>query len=105
MKSLLILYSVLFILLLTGCGGKSTDDQANTTNRKELPADVISITKPLIGGQLYDEASFEGATITSFESSQDLQVIDTSDVIFTKVRVKKEEKEYVGFIPKAILPE
>ncbi|TXK47433.1 hypothetical protein FVR03_09560 [Pontibacter qinzhouensis] len=90
---------------MTGCSSQPIDDQTSAAGQKELPKDVISVTRPLIGGQLYDEASFEGTTLTSFESSQELQILDTSDVIFTKVRVLKEEKEYTGFIPKAILPE
>ncbi|WP_187264001.1 hypothetical protein [Pontibacter beigongshangensis] len=104
MKPLQIVCLLILLLLSSACSNTSTTDERTAADHS-LPADVISITKPLVGGQLYDEASFEGATLTSFDNAQDLQILDTSDVIFTKVRVRKEEKVYVGFIPKAILPE
>ncbi|MHC2993789.1 hypothetical protein OB13_20220, partial [Pontibacter sp. HJ8] len=70
-----------------------------------LPADVIYATKPLISGEVYKTASFQGSSLTYFDTTQIIQVLDTADAVFVRARVQKDTAAYTGFVSKAILPE
>ncbi|WP_162428359.1 SH3 domain-containing protein [Pontibacter pudoricolor] len=70
-----------------------------------LPDDVLSVTKPLIGGILYSEPDFNSPTIAHFDTAQQVQLLDTTDALFVKVRLSKNAETYTGYISKAILPE
>jgi hypothetical protein len=70
-----------------------------------LPADVIYVTKPLISGEVYRTASFKGASLTRFDTTQAIQVLDTSDAVFVRARIQQDTAAYTGFVSKAILPE
>jgi len=70
-----------------------------------LPPDAVGVTKALINGALYDAPSFEANEITRFDTSQPLFLLDTTDIIFVKVRLIKDSTRYTGFVSKAILPE
>jgi hypothetical protein len=79
---------------------------ANRTDSKTpLPADVLLVTKPLISGQLYEKPSFESPTVISFDTSQVIQVLDTTHNIFVKARIRRDTTSRVGYVPKTILPE
>ena len=70
-----------------------------------LPADVIYVTKPLISGEIYRTASFQAASLTRFDTTQSIQVLDTSDAVFVRARIQKDTAAFTGFVSKAILPE
>ena len=112
-----ILVSGIFALLLcvVSCreGGRETIEQdsseatvaSETGEQAPLPADVIMVTKPLISGELYASPAFDSKTITSFDTSQQVQVLDTSHNIFVRARIRKDTISMTGYIPKTILPE
>ncbi|GGG08229.1 hypothetical protein GCM10011323_10960 [Pontibacter amylolyticus] len=70
-----------------------------------LPADVLYATRPLMGGEVYRTASFQAVSLLRFDTTQVIQVLDTSDVMFVKARVHRDTTAYTGFVSKAILPE
>jgi len=71
-----------------------------------LPADVLLVTRPLINGQLYSRPSFEGMPLVHFDTTQQIQVLDTaSHAIFVKARIRKDTAAFTGYVSKAILPE
>jgi hypothetical protein len=90
---------------------QSDGEQQNTSEATiagepvQLPDDVLSVTKPLIGGILYSEPDFNSPTITHFDTAQQVQLLDTADALFIKVRLSKNAETYTGYISKAILPE
>ncbi|SIT90389.1 hypothetical protein SAMN05444128_2279 [Pontibacter indicus] len=71
----------------------------------ELPADVLYATRPLMGGEVYKTANFQGGSLVHFDTTQLIQVLDTTDVMFVKARVHLDTTAYTGFVSKAILPE
>lgn len=110
-----ILTSGLFIILLLAfaCqGGENSvaDDNSEATIASEtgttpLPPDVLALTKPLINGALYNRPNFDAQMITHFDTSQQIQVLDTTDNMFIRARITKDTTELTGFVPRAILPE
>jgi len=71
-----------------------------------LPADVLLVTRPLINGQLYSRPSFEGTSLVHFDTTQQIQVLDTtSNAIFVKARIRKDTAAFTGYVSRAILPE
>lgn len=78
---------------------------ASETGSQIVSSDVIAVTKPLISGELYDRPSFEGTSLAHFGADQEIQVLDTADVLFIKARLYKDSQELIGFVAKAILPE
>ncbi|PKV66941.1 hypothetical protein [Pontibacter ramchanderi] len=71
----------------------------------QLPADVLYATRPLIGGEVYRTASFQASSLLHFDTTQLIQVLDTTDAVFVKARVHRDTAAYTGFVSKAILPE
>ncbi len=102
---------LLFLLIAVsgaqiGCSESTrTTENVRSENGQELADDVLDVTKPLINGELYNEADFESISLTRFDTNQEIQVLDTTDAVFSRVRIKKETEEFVGFVAKAILPE
>ncbi|MBF9251703.1 hypothetical protein I2I11_00185 [Pontibacter sp. 172403-2] len=71
-----------------------------------LPADVLLVTRSLINGQLYSRPSFEGMPLVHFDTTQLIQVLDTSsNAIFVKARIRKDTAAFTGYVSRAILPE
>lgn len=70
-----------------------------------LPADVLSVTKPLIGGELYSKPDFDSPTLAYFDTAQQIQLLDTTGVMFLKARIDKNAETFTGYISKAIVPE
>lgn len=111
------LISLLSILLgLTACRENSRmleQDSSEATiasetgeiNSDKLPADAVGVTKALINGVLYTGPSFKATTITQFDTSQQLILLDTTDILFVRVRLFKDTTAYTGYVSKAILPE
>lgn len=115
MKKLLI-YGVLVALTLTMSCNQNRDaaehssseatDASETGIMPPLPADVLLITRPLINGQLYSRPSFEGIPLVRFDTTQQIQVLDTtSNTIFVKARIRKDTTAFTGYVSRAILPE
>jgi hypothetical protein len=101
------------ILLSTACreGSRAEQDESEAIINSEtgklltLPSDAVGVTKALINGILYKDPSFRANTITLFDTSQQLFLLDTTDIIFVKVRLMKDTTAYTGYVSKAILPE
>lgn len=81
------------------------DSETGEINATTLPADAVGVTKALINGVLYNGPSFKANAITRFDTSQQLILLDTTDIIFVKVRLFKDTTAYTGYVSKAILPE
>ncbi|MBD1398123.1 hypothetical protein H9Q13_13190 [Pontibacter sp. JH31] len=114
MKTTLLTCLTAACLLGTSCNterGKMEADESEATMASETGAasqlgpDVIYVTKPLIGGEVYKTASFQATSLVYFDTTQLIQVLDTLDAIFVKARVQKDTTMYTGFVSKAILPE
>ncbi|NDK56799.1 hypothetical protein GWO68_12800 [Pontibacter sp. BT213] len=70
-----------------------------------LPADVLYVTKPLIKGELYSKPDFDSPTLAHFDTSQQIQLLDTTGTLFLKARIDKNAESITGYISKAIVPE
>jgi hypothetical protein len=115
MRSKLILPLITITLLIVSCTeneDRSEEDSSSesmadfeTGENTPLPADVILVTKPLISGTLYKNPVFTAKSITRFDTSQSILVLDTSHNVFVQARIRKDSKTLIGYIPKAILPE
>ncbi|MBC5992704.1 hypothetical protein [Pontibacter cellulosilyticus] len=70
-----------------------------------LPADVLFATRPLIGGELYAKPDFQSPSLTSFDTSQSIHVLDSTHAIFVHARIRKDTAVLTGYVPKTILPE
>lgn len=101
-------------MLTTSCNSRQdrmeADESAATVASETgtdaaLPADVIYTTRPLISGEVYKTASFQGHSLIHFDTTQIIQVLDTADAVFVRARVQKDTAAYIGFVSKAILPE
>ena len=112
------LISLLFVFVFyTGCRENSRaleHDASEATIASEtgvkdpadtIPSDALAVTKALINGVMYEAPSFDANTITEFDTSQKLFVLDTTDIIFVRARILKDSTAYTGYISKAILPE
>ncbi|WP_114777432.1 hypothetical protein [Botryobacter ruber] len=97
------------IILFMSCRDNSTTGNGASDNptmqEADLPPDVLEMTKPLIKGRLYKEASLEQGTVINFDTSQQILVLDTTDALFVKARIVKDTSAYTGYVLKAILPE
>lgn len=101
-------YVLLFIVgaSLVGCNGNTPDAPASgSTDTYALPADVVATAKPLIGGILYSKPDFKSTTLVQFDTSQVIQLLDTSETMFFKARINRNQENYTGYISKAIIPE
>lgn len=78
---------------------------SETGKETPLPDDVLLSTKPLIAGQLYEKPDFKSTALASFDTSQIIYVLDSSDAIFVQARIRKDTSLLTGYIPKTILPE
>jgi hypothetical protein len=114
MKTTLLTYLFAACLLGTSCNSKQASmeaDDSEATMASEtgsaipLGPDVIYATKPLMGGEVYKSASFQAASLVYFDTTQLIQVLDTTDAMFVKARIQKDTAAYTGFVSKAILPE
>jgi len=111
MKKLLLI--TLAPLCLCTCTGK--DDYANEEEQATiasemglplpLPPDIIYAAKPLIHGKLYSQPDFEAIPIAYFDTTQQIYVLDTSNTMFVKARIRQDTVQYTGYVPKTILPE
>ncbi|WP_299826424.1 hypothetical protein [uncultured Pontibacter sp.] len=111
----LILTGIIALVLNSSCRensrGTIEHDTSEATVASEtgteapLPAEVLLATKPLIAGQLYAKPDFQSASLASFDTSQSIHVLDTSDAIFVQARIRKDSSVLTGYIPKTILPE
>ncbi|RIJ37862.1 hypothetical protein D1627_09650 [Pontibacter oryzae] len=86
-------------------GSEEATVAAETGQAAPLPKDVIYAAHPLISGKLYSHPDFKAQTITYFDTSQQVYVLDTADVMFVKARVSRDTTSYTGYITKTILPE
>lgn len=106
LSALLLFFLVAVSGAQTGCGESTrTTGNIRSENGQELADDVLAVTKPLISGELYNRPDFESISLTRFDTSQEIQVLDTTDAVFSRVRIRKDTEELVGFVAKAILPE
>ncbi|MFD2513061.1 hypothetical protein ACFSRY_04235 [Pontibacter locisalis] len=115
MRKLLIPFLSVLLLSVASCRDSSHEEieqdaseatvASETGEQAPLPADVIMVTQPLISGELYASPAFESKSITSFDTSQQIQVLDTSHNIFVRARIRKDTISMTGYIPKTILPE
>jgi len=114
MKANLLLSILVALFLCLACNSEKGNIEADgseatvaseTGTAIALPADVIYVTKPLISGEVYRTASFQAASLTRFDTTQTIQVLDTSDAVFVRARIQKDTAAYTGFVSKAILPE
>lgn len=106
---------ILIIINLWACTGENTNKRAakfgdaseasTSDNSTELAPDVLVATKPLIGGQLYRGPSFESPTLANFDTSQLIQVLDTTHNIFVRARIRRDTVTMTGYVARTILPE
>ncbi|WP_175537481.1 hypothetical protein [Pontibacter akesuensis] len=103
---------VLALLLLGACSGDSTGtntqeqvDNARIDQAPPLPPDAIYATRPLVSGKLYSRPDFKASTVVYFDTSQQVYILDTANVMFAKARMRKDTTSHTGYIPKTILPE
>lgn len=85
--------------------GSEATVASETGKAPPLPADVLIVAKPLISGQLYSKPNFESASIASFDTTQQIYILDTTDAIFVKARIRKDTSSFTGYVSRAILPE
>ncbi len=111
MKTFLTLCTLSVLTVLSACNtersGIETDGSEVTVASETgaLAADVLYATRPLIGGDVYKTASFQSSSLMHFDTTQLIQVLDTTDAVFVKARIQRDTAAYTGFVPKAILPE
>ncbi|WP_242921136.1 hypothetical protein [Pontibacter liquoris] len=114
MRKLLLLGALAALTLTAGCNrnkknmvqhSSEATEASETGATPPLEADVLLVTHPLINGQLYNSPSFEGVSLIHFDTAQQIQVLDTSNAIFIKARIRKDTIAYTGYVSKAILPE
>ncbi|MBF8964313.1 hypothetical protein I0P70_13750 [Pontibacter sp. FD36] len=111
MKTTLTACMLAIFVSLTACNSEQRSmeaDDSEATVASEtggLPADVLYATRPLIGGEVYKTASFQANSLLHFDTTQLIQVLDTTDAMFVKARVHRDTAAYTGFVSKAILPE
>ncbi len=70
-----------------------------------LPDDVLEVTHSLVSGQLYSHPDFQSSAIAHFDTTQEIQVLDTTNNLFIKARLRKDTTDVTGFVSKTILPE
>lgn len=111
MKTILTLCALSVLTAISACNtersGIETDgsDVTVASETGALASDVLYATRPLISGEVYKSASFQAFSLVHFDTTQLIQVLDTTDAIFVKARVKRDTTAYTGFVSKAILPE
>lgn len=114
MHKLFLITTIVIFIAASGCNKKERiqdADGAEATIASEtgqpmpLPPDAQSVTKSLISGQLYTEPDFNSPAVASFDTTQQIQVLNTDNQLFIKARIYKDTTAYTGYIPKAILPE
>ncbi|MDO6390467.1 hypothetical protein Q4E40_10050 [Pontibacter sp. BT731] len=111
MKTTLTVCMLAIFASLTACNSEQRSMEVDgseatvASETGELPVDVLYATRPLMGGEVYRTASFQAASLLHFDTTQVIQVLDTSDVMFVKARVHRDTAAYTGFVSKAILPE
>jgi hypothetical protein len=113
MQKLFLIITIVTLLPAWGCNNQErindSDGKEATigsgTGKHSLPVDVQSVTKSLISGKLYSEPDFSSPALTRFDTTQQIQVLDTDNNLFIKARIYKDTIAYTGYIPKAILPE
>ncbi|MBB6609901.1 hypothetical protein H7F15_02520 [Pontibacter sp. Tf4] len=112
MQKLICLLSLTATIACTACNNNNQADADGTSAVAEageetyaLPADVLTTAKPLIGGSLYSHPDFKSVSLVLFDTSQVIQLLDTSDALFFKARINRNHENYTGYISKAILPE
>lgn len=99
---------VLALLLLGACSGTDGQEQATdalSETATPLPPDAIYATRPLVSGKLYSSPDFKASTVVYFDTAQEVYVLDTTNIMFAKARIRKDTTSHTGYIPKTILPE
>ncbi|HEY4649773.1 MAG TPA: hypothetical protein VIG72_00080 [Pontibacter sp.] len=101
-------------IVCAACSSNTKDDEADSSEATiasetgqayALPADVLATAKPLIGGSLYSKPDFESSSLVRFDTTQLIQLLDTTNVLFFKARINRNQENYTGYISKAIIPE
>jgi hypothetical protein len=112
MKASVLLSLFVVLTSVTGCRDRNTLERdtsdatvASETGGQQFPADVITVTKPLINGEVYNRPSFDGSTVARFDTAQIIQVLDTTDALFIRARILQNREQHTGYVSKAILPE
>lgn len=103
----------LTILCLSACSGRGNEEQgeeqaviaSETGLPIPLPSDVIYAAKPLISGKLYSQPDFKSRSIAYFDTAQQIYILDTSNAMFVKARIRQDTVQHTGYVPKTILPE
>jgi hypothetical protein len=111
----LLLTGFLIVFLSVSCRERNREtmeqDSSEATMASEIgtdiprAADVMLVTQPLIGGELYTSPDFKSTALAQFDTAQHIHVIDTTHPIFVRARIKKENTTLTGYIPKTILPD
>lgn len=78
---------------------------SETGTNVPLPEDVLYATKPLINGEMYSRPDFESPALASFDTTQSIHILDSTNAIFVYARIKKDTALLTGYVPKTILPE
>lgn len=102
----------LVLLCFCACSGKedhaTEEEQAVIASETgiplPLPPDIIYTVRPLIHGKLYSEPDFEAVPVAYFDTTQQIYVLDTSNTMFAKARIRQDTAQYTGYVPKTILP-
>jgi hypothetical protein len=98
-------------ILLAGAACQTNTEEQDTAEETisseagTLPADVLSVTKPLINGQLYSKPDFDSPALAHFDTAQQIQLLDTTGMLFLRARIDKNKETFTGYISKAIIPE
>ncbi|MCX2741251.1 hypothetical protein [Pontibacter anaerobius] len=110
MKNLYLITLAVFCLsACSGSGDYAHEEEATVASETgqpaPLPADVIYVARPLISGKLYSQPDFEAGAIAYFDTTQRIFVLDTSNAMFVKARIRQDTSQHTGFVPKTILPD
>lgn len=110
MKAILLVVLSAVLVSVSGCrensgNGDASGEIPGSEAGAGIPADVLLVTNAIVDGELYSRPSFNGISLTHFDTSHQIQVLDTTDQLFVKARLIKDTTAFMGYVSKAILPE
>lgn len=89
------IFLILLLLTLTTCQSKSEQKPASSP-----PASILVIV-PTIQEKVYDRPTVQSLPVAMIQPEEILQVLDTTDYFFYKVKLNRAEPEKEGYILKA----
>lgn len=87
---------LVILLLLSQCQSGTESKNKNATESAQ-----VLVIIPAIQEKIYDRPTVKGIGITLVQPQETLQVLDTSDYFFYKVKLQRAAENKEGFILKA----